>query len=209
MNVFKALLFITLFILLNSEMGYTQDNIHKKSDSINLQYNTPSDDLYDLSISTPSRKSVGTARLTAFTATFATAGMGIIFAATRQDSPKFPILAGFIIGPSAGSVYATDWSGVARGFAYRTAAAGMIYAGLHWESNNEGPFGSEVNSYNDLVLISGTLFMGARIIYDIFTTSEKSVDKFNGRLDKRSRFSVAPFANPAGKKIGLHAKISF
>lgn len=209
MKVCKALLIVVSFILLNSEMGYSQENNHKKFNYINLQYTASIDDLYYSSISNSSRKSVGTSRLTAFTATFATAGMGIIFTATRSDSPKFPVLAGFIIGPSAGSVYATDWSGVARGFAYRTAAAGMIYVGLHLTSNNEGPFGSEVTGFNDLILISGTVFLGVRIVYDIFTTSEKSVDRHNSMHNGQSRFSLTPFANPADNQIGLHANLRF
>lgn len=209
MRILRALLFIISFVLLNSEMSYSQENVQKKSHYINQQYTASIDVLYHSPTSNSSPKSVGTARLTAFTATFATAGMGIIFTTTRQDSPKFPILAGFIIGPSAGSVYATDWSGVARGFVYRTAAAGMIYAGLHLESNNKGPFGSQISEFNDLILISGTVFMGARIVYDIFTTSEKSVDRYNSLLNRQPRFSVAPYANPADKQIGLYANFRF
>lgn len=121
-------------------------------------------------------------------------------------------LGGFIVGPSAGSIYADDWSRTIRGIiirsgAFVTAAVGAVFV-LDVAFGGNGSSGE----LGMIMVIGGTITGVGSMLYDTFFSSRNSVEEYNQRAKLRhgkTTVQLYPWMRGNFEGAGLSAKINF
>jgi hypothetical protein len=113
----------------------------------------------------------------------------------------FPVLAGYLAGPSLGHFYAGRPKRALFGIGIRTAAAAAFTAGLAIEAEK----GYDAPSANGLMLVS--LMVGlSSVVVDVFD-APRSARIHNEGLE--TRLNVAPVAIGVAKAPGLRVDVTF
>lgn len=86
------------------------------------------------------------------------------------------ISSGILVGPSAGSIYADDWTLAKRSILVRSASAAVMISG-HFMRDNE-----DTEVLGSSLLISSGLLLAGHALYDMMFLSAHSVDYHNAGI---------------------------
>lgn len=152
--------------------------------------------------------------------TYSALGVAVPVVGSIWGSAPGLFIAGALIGPSLGSLYASDRWRFFRGILIRSAAAGVSAYGIELildeTLGRANFFGGESEEMNEsryragwVLLVSGGIATVFSIFYDIAVSSIHSVENYNADLQEESAFNIAPWVEPVTGTAGISASISF
>jgi len=117
--------------------------------------------------------------------------------------------AGLLAGPSAGSIYADNWSRARRGMLIRTGGGALALAGVTvLAASAFGGGDDRMGVAGHLVFGSGAAVVVGSAVYDIVRSSVRSVEEHNEAVRTSRSVSVTPWM-PGEGGAGLQVRISF
>ena len=152
--------------------------------------------------------------------TLSTLGVAVPAGASIVGSSPGLFLTGILIGPSVGSLYASDRWRFFRGILIRSAAGGVSMYGIELildeTLGRASFFGGESEEMNEsryrtgwVLLVAGGVGALISTFYDIAVSSVSSVEDYNADLQNESAFNIEPWVEPVTGSAGLSASISF
>ena len=115
-------------------------------------------------------------------------------------------VAGILAGPSAGSLYAEDWTRAGQGMLIRGTGAGVAVIGAYVGGIR---IFDDPESVGQIILFLGLGVVAGSALYDIFGTSVQSVEDYNDQLRGEQSISIMPWFDSETHSPGLRISYNF
>ncbi|MBX7150104.1 hypothetical protein K1X84_00590 [bacterium] len=189
----KNLLMIILLIVQNSA---AQSLVLRTTDTTSMSFSTQ----------LKKNKNTSTAILMALGSTVIPTTVGLI-TATKNDRENVAYfgsislaVAGIVIGPSVGSLYAQDYKRSIKGIAFRTLGGGLASLAIA-QTFYGGPWNSDIGA---LVAIGGVGMLTTSMVWS-YVKTPSSVKEYNAR----HKLSITPQYNPFNQFRGMSISYNF
>jgi len=124
----------------------------------------------------------------------------------QSVSSSLIISSGLLIGPSAGSIYADDWSLVRRNIFIRSGSAALLVSGYIINGNQN----LDDNVAGLLMQIAGGFLLTTNVLYNIIYISAHSVDYYNARIKIEAGLSYYTYLPGSSNYLpGLQVRLIF